>query len=131
MITGIGVDLVEIDRIRGLLERYGDRIRGRLFTERELDECTGRADRNDCLAARFAAKEAAFKALGTGKAAGFRWHDVEVIRPAGGAPELSFHGLAGERARELGVSRAHVSLSHDGGLACAVVVLEHSPRTPT
>jgi holo-[acyl-carrier protein] synthase len=124
MIIGIGVDVVEIERIRTLLERHGDRARHKLFTARELADCGVRADPAECLAARFAAKEAALKALGTGKEPGVRWTDLEVSRADSGCPGLSLAGGARERAERAGVGRAWLSLSHEAGLACAMVVLE-------
>lgn len=127
MIVGVGIDLVEIRRIREVLERHGDRARRRLFTAAELDECGGRNDAYDCLAARLAAKEAAFKALGTGKGPGMCWTDVAVSRPDDGAPEIALSGRSADRAHELGVARTWVSLTHDAAIACAVVVLEASP----
>ena len=124
MIAGIGVDLVSVERIRDVVARHGERARRRLFTLRELADCDGRADSEQCLAARFAAKEAAFKALGTGQGPGMRWTDVEVISGDSGRPRLELSARTAERARELGVSHAHLTLSHDGGSACAVVVME-------
>ncbi len=124
MIVGIGVDLVEIDRMRRILDRHGRRARRRFFTDRELSDCDGRADPAEGLAARLAAKEAAFKALGTGKIEGHRWGDAEVATVDSGRPTLVFSGAAGARAAELGVERTWVSLSHEAGVAAAVVVLE-------
>lgn len=123
MIVGIGVDLVKIERVREMVGRHGDRARRRLFTPRELAECGGRSDPGECLAARLAAKEAGLKALGTGKAPGVLWTDVEITRGPG-CPRITFTGVAGEHADRLGVERAWVSLSHEDGMACAMVVLE-------
>lgn len=124
MIVGIGVDLVSVDRIRETVERHGERARERLFTPRELADCDGRSDPYECLAARFAAKEAAFKALGTGQGPGMRWTDVEVISGNSGRPRLEISDQTAELARQLSVSRTHVTLTHDAGLACAVVIME-------
>ncbi len=124
MIVGVGVDLVAIVRVRQILERHGERARHRLFTSRELGECDPRADAGECLAARFAAKEAVLKALGTGKARGLRWTDIEVTSEDSGDPRIELAGEVQRRADVLGVNRTWVSLSHEGGLACAVVVLE-------
>lgn len=124
MIVGIGIDTVHVQRLRTALERHGARLRRRLFTVGELADCDSQRDPTECLAARFAAKEAALKALGTGKITGFRWTDVEIRRSASGQPSLALSGRARERGEEIGVRRLWVSLSHDGGKAVALVVLE-------
>lgn len=124
MIVGIGIDLVSIDRVRAILTRHGERARRRLFTSLELADCDVRADVYSCLAARVAAKEAALKALGTGVGPGDRWTDAAVIRSISGCPELAFSGKPAERAKDMGVARVWVSLSHEAGIACAMVVLE-------
>jgi holo-[acyl-carrier protein] synthase len=120
MTTGIGLDLVEKERIARAVSLWGKRILSRLFTERELLECGRKHDRTGSLAARFAAKEAAFKALGTGWSDGVGWKDVEIINAPGGRPEIIFHGGALER---MGGRRALVSLTHDSRTAAAVVVI--------
>lgn len=124
MIVGLGIDLASVSRIGGLRERHGDRFLERVFTGGEIAFCTGRKDENRGFAARFAAKEAAMKALGTGLAGGVTWRDVEVVNGSGGRPELILRGEAFEKARGLGAARFLVSLTHDGDYACAVVVLE-------
>ncbi|MEI7704808.1 MAG: holo-ACP synthase [Deltaproteobacteria bacterium] len=126
MIRGLGIDVVEVARIRRLLgeeARAGtaERFLARCFTDSERRFCDGRADRENAYAARFAAKEATSKALGA--PAGIRWTDVEVERGEG-APTLRLSGVADRVARERGVDRVHLSLTHDGGIAAAVVVLE-------
>lgn len=123
------MDLVSVNRIRVAIGRHGGRARRRLFTPRELVECDERLDPAECMAARFAAKEAAFKAVGTGKCAGTRWTDVEVLTEEGGRPRLELSGSTAERARALGTSRIHVTLSHEAGLACAFVLLEGESPT--
>lgn len=124
MILGIGVDVVAIERIsRSLVEGDGKFIE-QVFTEGERAACAGRADRARALAARFAAKEAGLKALGTGWAQGLSFQQVEVVDGEGGRPELRLTGAAAERARALGVGHMHVSLTHDGTVAAAFVVLE-------
>lgn len=128
MLVGVGVDLVEISRIGALLRRHGDRARRRLFTARELSDCEERADPAECLAARFAAKEAALKALGIGKTAGVKWTDMQICRAGSGLPSLELTGETGQHSQRLGVERIWVSLSHEAGLACALVVLEARPR---
>lgn len=124
MIVGIGLDVVEVSRIRGLRERRGERFTRRVFTADELAWCEARADPAPSLAARFAAKEAGMKALGSGWAEGVGWHDLAVVSPPGRPPALELRGEAARRAANLGVSSVHVSLTHDAGVAAAVVVLE-------
>ncbi len=124
MIVGVGVDMVETERIRELAERYGGRFLERVFTRNERDYCMRRHDASIHLAARFAAKEAFMKAIGTGWGGGVRWKDVEVQREGDGPPRMVLHGEAAALARSRGASRWLVSISHSGGWACAVVVLE-------
>jgi holo-[acyl-carrier protein] synthase len=124
LIVGIGIDLVETQRVRQALARHGERARQRLFSARELRDCEERVDPGECLAAKFAAKEAALKALGTGKLPGMHWSDVEVVRAESGRPQLELSGEARARAERLRATRVWVSMSHEAGLAGAVVVLE-------
>lgn len=124
-IRGLGVDLVDVPRVRTLLERHGDRFKERTFTAGEIAYCDGCADPAMHYAARFAAKEAAAKALGTGLwAEGVDWKDFEVTRAANGRPGLRLHGAAASHAAALGVRHAHLSLSHTRELALAQVILE-------
>ena len=124
MIVGIGIDVVEIARIRRLRERWQDRFLQRVFTEAELAYALRRHDPAQHLAARFAAKEATLKALGTGLSMGVRWREMEVRRPRGQAPCLTLSGRTAELADARGIRRLHVSLSHDAGLAVAQVLAE-------
>ncbi len=124
MITGIGIDVVQNDRIRGSIQRFGDRFLNRIYTQGEIDYCKNRSQPEIHYAARFAAKEAAFKALGTGWAAGVQWKDVEIERLPSGKPELHLHGEALNHAVSAGAVRFHVSLTHDQLVSCAVVILE-------
>ena len=124
MIVGLGIDIVEIGRLGEALRRHGDRFAERVFTAGERAACEARGDRVLALAARFAAKEACLKALGTGWAEGLGFRDVEIVREGGQPPRLVLHGEAARRADKLGVVRSHVSLTHQPGLAAAVVVLE-------
>jgi holo-[acyl-carrier protein] synthase len=124
MITGIGIDVVQNDRIRNSIERFGDRFLKRIYTEGEMEYCKKCVQPEIHYAARFAAKEAAFKALGTGWAAGVKWKDVEVVRLASGQPELHLHGEALAHATSAGAKRFFVSLTHDQLVSCAVVILE-------
>ena len=124
MIIAIGIDIIEIARIEEVFSRQGERFRKRVFTEGEIDYCERRASRMSSYAARFAAKEAAMKALGTGWSDGVRWRDIEVVRGETGAPALHLHGRALERLGEIGARRAHLSLTHSEQIAMAEVVLE-------
>lgn len=124
MIRGLGVDMVQVSRMQDLLERYGDRALERLFTEAERESGRERPRPGEYYAARFAAKEALLKALGTGKSAGVRWREMEVRREDGGDPWLATRGEARRRLEQTGAGRAHLSLSHEGGQAVAVVILE-------
>lgn len=131
MIHGIGVDIVSVPRMAALLERYEQRATQRLFTPDELAACQRRLAPADCLAGRFAAKEAFLKALGTGLASGVRWHDMALRSDRRGRPELLLTGRAGDRLRELGGDRVHVSLTHDASVAIAMVIIEGEPSPPT
>jgi len=124
VIVGLGIDVVEVTRLAEALRRHGDHFVNRVFTEAERAKCDPRADRVLALAARFAAKEACLKALGTGWAEGLGFRDVEVVREGNRPPRLVLHREAARRAQALGVIRSHVSLTHQPGLAAAVVVLE-------
>jgi holo-[acyl-carrier protein] synthase len=128
VIVGLGIDVVEIARIARILDgpaTRADRFLERCFTRGERAYCEGVRDRAARYAARFAAKEAASKALGTPP--GIAWHDVEVVRAAS-APSLALGGVAAATARRLGGAATHVSLTHDGGVAAAVVVLDGAAR---
>jgi holo-[acyl-carrier protein] synthase len=124
VVVGLGLDVVEVARIRRILEGppgHAARFLERCFTPAERAFCDAAAERATRYAARFAAKEALSKALGV--PAGIRFHDAEVVKD-GGAPALRLDGVAFRRAAELGVARVLLSLTHDGGVAAAVVVLE-------
>ena len=112
MIRGTGVDIAETSRIEQSLERHGERFTKKVFTSAEIAYCDKFKNRAERYAARFAAKEAAFKALGTGWRVGIRWLDVEVIHQPSGKPELVLTGRALEVARELQVTRMSISISH-------------------
>ncbi len=124
MVIGLGVDLVEVDRIRASLDRFGERFLDRVFTGRERDYCAGRRFPAQHLAGRFAAKEAGAKALGTGLSRGVGWQEFEVVRQAGRPPELALSGRALHRAAALGVTRISLSLTHTDHYATAVVIFE-------
>ena len=121
-ILGIGLDATDIPRVAELLARYGDRFLQRVFTPAEIAYCTKRRNPAPHLAGRFAAKEAAMKALGTGQSQGVVWKDIEVIR-GGGPPRLQLHGGALRRATSMRVRSAHVTITHSEALALAQVML--------
>jgi holo-[acyl-carrier protein] synthase len=124
MIVGTGIDIAEVSRIGQSIARFGDRFLQRIFTAGEIRYCDSKANRVERYAARFAAKEAAMKALGTGWSHGVRWRDCEVVRLPGGRPTIKFHGRAGEIAATLGVKNTALSLSHTAEQAIAQVILE-------
>ncbi len=126
MIIGSGIDMVEIERIQQSVHRFGERFLNRVYTPAEQAYCLRRRKAAESLAARFAAKEAGAKALGTGISRGVYWHEIEVVREPGGRPSLCFSGRAAEIARHLGVAHAALSLTHTGSLAMASVLLENS-----
>ena len=125
-VIGVGIDVVPVSRVAELLERHGDRAMERLFTPREIARARDLAANQALhLAGRLAAKEAAYKALcARGADLGIRWQHLEVERLEDGRPMLVLHGPAQLRFDALGARFAHISLSHDGGIAAAVVVLE-------
>jgi len=123
-ILGIGLDLVEVKRVRASVRRSGERFVKRVFTPDEIAYCAGRARKFEHLAARFAAKEAALKALGTGITGWASMQEIEVVHNAAGRPEIRLRGGVLRRARSLGVKATHLSISHTEGVAAAMVVLE-------
>ena len=125
MIVGTGIDIAEVPRIRQSIERFGKRFLDRIYTVGEMRYCDSKANRVERYAARFAAKEAAMKALGTGWNHGVRWRDCEVVRMPGGRPTMKFHGKAGEFATKLGVQNIALSISHTEEQAIAQVILEN------
>jgi holo-[acyl-carrier protein] synthase len=125
MILGIGSDLAEVERIRTSIARYGDRFLKRVYTERECAYASSKANSAERFAARFAAKEAGMKAIGTGWRAGVTWKDFEVVNERSGQPTLQLSGVALETAASLGVVRISISLTHTAETAFAVVVLEN------
>ncbi|HEX6558546.1 MAG TPA: holo-ACP synthase [Longimicrobiales bacterium] len=124
MIVGTGFDLVAIDRFARFLLRHGGRGAERLFTPSEAEYCRSHVDPVVFYAARFAAKEAFYKALGTGVGSAGSWKDVEVVRLASGRPRLMLHGRAAARAHQAQVRTIHLSLSHTDEAAGAFVILE-------
>lgn len=124
MIVGTGIDITEVPRIAAAIERYGERFLQRVYTQREIEYCRSKKNAVERFAARFAAKEAAMKAIGTGLRRGVTWHDVEVGREPGGRPTILFTGKAAEFAAALGARRVALSLTHTAETAMAQVILE-------
>lgn len=124
MIVGTGIDLTEIGRIQRSVDRYGKRFLDRVYTAAEQAYCLRKRNSAESFAARFAAKEAGAKALGTGIRYGVGWLEIEVVREASGRPTLQFHGRAAQIALSLGAVRASLSLTHTNELAMASVILE-------
>ena len=128
MIVGIGTDVVEIDRIEHSIARFGDRFLHRIYTPDEIAYCRRKKRPGESFAARFAAKEAGAKALGTGISRGVNWREFEVRREPGGRPRLHLSGRAAELAARLGVRSIAVSVTHTRTEALAFVVLEDGGR---
>jgi len=124
MIVGTGIDIAEVSRIAASIERFGRRFLERVFTPGEIQYCESKANKAERYAGRFAAKEAAMKAIGTGWNRGVGWHDVEVKPAPGGRPTVAFHGKAAEFFSKLGAVRAQLSITHTNELAMAQVILE-------
>jgi holo-[acyl-carrier protein] synthase len=124
MIVGTGIDVAEVNRIATSIERFGRRFLARVFTAEEIRYCESKANKAERYAGRFAAKEAAMKAIGTGWNRGVTWHDVEVARQPGGRPTIAFRGKAAEFFHKLGAARAHLSITHTSDSAIAQVILE-------
>lgn len=125
MIVGLGVDLEEITRIGAAIKRHGRAFLERIFTPGEIAYCEQHRDAVERYAARFAAKEAAMKALGTGWSKGVRWRDIEVARQPGERPTIVLHGAARQQAERLGARYISLSISHSGNFALAQVILEN------
>jgi holo-[acyl-carrier protein] synthase len=129
MIYGIGVDLVNIKRVERVMERWGDRFVGRVFTSEEREFCFKRAYPASAFALRFAAKEAFSKALGFGMRRGIRWRDIEIFHHPGGQPYFKLHGRSSDICRGEKITSYHLSLSDEGEYGVAMVVLEKSDET--
>lgn len=124
MIVGTGVDIAEVDRIRDAILRHGARFIERVYTPAEIAYVERKANKYERYAARFAAKEAGMKAIGTGWRGGVRWQDFEVVNLASGKPTLKLHGVAAEVAAGLGVVRVSLSLTHTAQQGMAFLILE-------
>jgi holo-[acyl-carrier protein] synthase len=125
MIVGTGIDIAEVPRIRQSIERFGSRFLERIFTESEMHSCDSKANRGERYAARFRAKQAAMKALGTGRNYRVRWRDCEVGRKPGRRPTMHFHGKDGDFAAKLGVKNTSLSISHREQQAIAQVIVHN------
>ncbi|PYU34145.1 MAG: holo-[acyl-carrier-protein] synthase [Acidobacteria bacterium] len=125
MIVGLGVDMEEITRLGDAIKRHGRIFLERIFTPAEIAYCQRHRDAVERYAARFAAKEATMKALGTGWGKGVRWRDIEVTRQPGGRPTIVLHGAAREHAERMGARHISLSISHSGNFALAEVILEN------
>jgi holo-[acyl-carrier protein] synthase len=124
MVLGIGTDMIEIERMQASFDRFGERFLERIFTPGEIAYCMRKKNAAESLAARFAAKEAGAKALGTGISRGVSWKEIEVRREPSGRPTLHWSGRAGELAQQMGVKHTSLSLTHSRQLAMAVVIVE-------
>jgi holo-[acyl-carrier protein] synthase len=124
VILGSGIDLTEVSRIRDVISRHGTRFLSRIYTDREISYVEHKANRFERYAARFAAKEAAMKALGTGWRRGVHWKDFEVANLPSGRPTMLLHGAAKEIAEQLGVKQISVSLTHTAETGMAFVIFE-------
>jgi holo-[acyl-carrier protein] synthase len=124
MIIGTGVDICEVKRIADSITRFGDHFLRRVFTEQEIRYCQSKRNSAERFAARFAAKEATMKALGTGWSRGVIWTAMEVGHAPGGRPVLRLHGQAAEIAKQLGVTRISLSVTHTESTAMAIVIFE-------
>lgn len=125
MIVGLGLDIAEVDRIEAAIARRGPAFLERLYTPREVAYCERHKNKFERYAGRFAAKEAAMKALGTGWSRGVRWRDIEVTREPGGKPTLRLEGVARQIAEGLGVKNISVTITHSGNFALAHVIFEN------
>ncbi|HEY0785100.1 MAG TPA: holo-ACP synthase [Acidobacteriaceae bacterium] len=124
MLVGTGIDVVEIGRIEKMIERFGDHFLKRIYSSGEIEYCLRKRQSGESFAARFAAKEAGAKALGTGIQHGIGWKELEVVRAPGRRPELVLHGRARERALHLGVTTILMAITHGAGVAIATVHME-------
>lgn len=124
LIVGLGVDIAEVERVKGAIERHGEPFLRRVYTRREAEYCEGFKNKFERYAGRFAAKEAAMKALGTGWRRGVRWVDLEVVRESSGRPTMVLSGEAAKIAQRLGVKHIALSITHTESQALAQVIFE-------
>lgn len=127
MILGLGIDVLEIQRMRKALDRYGEHFIRHVFREDEQEEAPEGESRYAFYAGRWAAKEAVSKALGTGIGERCNWTDIRVRRTKGGKPRIELSGRGRQTARELGIAHLHITISHEGRIACSAAVAEGAP----
>jgi holo-[acyl-carrier protein] synthase len=131
MVIGVGIDIVSTERIKHSLERYGDRFTSRIYTSAEIEYCSSRKYPHLHYAARFSAKEALVKALGTGFRYGIKHTEIETILNEIGKPDILLYDTASAISRQKGISRLSLSLSHNDEQAIAIVIAESNPSTPS
>ena len=124
MIFGTGIDIIEVDRIKNSIQKYSDRFKKKIFTQKEIDYCHSQADPAKHFAARFTVKEAVLKCFGTGMTGGILWKDIEVDKLNSGQPFLSLHGNGKKLFNQLNLKHIHVSITHDKTYAAAHAIAE-------
>ncbi len=124
MIFGIGIDIIEIERIKHSIQKYSERFEQKVFTQREIDYCRSQADPNKHFAARFSVKEAVLKSLGTGMTGGIAWKDIEVGHQRSGQPVLNLYGKGKKLFDHLKLKTIHISITHDKQYAAAQAIAE-------
>jgi holo-[acyl-carrier protein] synthase len=124
MIFGTGIDIIEVDRIKNSIQKYSDRFKKKIFTQKEIDYCHSQADPAKHFAARFTVKEAVLKCFGTGMTGGILWKDIEVDKLKSGQPVLNLHGNGKKLFNQLNLKHIHVSITHDKTYAAAQAIAE-------
>ena len=124
MIFGTGIDIIEIDRINNSIQKYSDRFKNKIFTQKEIDYCHSQADPAKHFAARFTVKEAVLKCFGTGMTGGILWKDIEVDRLKSGQPILNLYGKGKKIFNQLKLKQIHISITHDKSHAIAHAIAE-------
>ncbi|MBT5968831.1 MAG: holo-ACP synthase [Nitrospina sp.] len=124
MIVGTGIDIIEIDRIKNSIQKYSDRFKKKIFTQKEIEYCDSQAEPAKHFAARFSVKEAVLKCFGTGMSGGILWKDIEVDKLESGQPILNLYGKGGEIFDQLHLKHIHISITHDKSYAVAHAIAE-------
>jgi len=124
MIFGTGIDIIEVDRIKNSIQKYSDRFKKKIFTQKEIDYCHSQADPAKHFAARFTVKEAVLKCFGTGMTGGILWKDIEVDKLKSGQPVLNLHGNGKKLFNQLNLKHIHISITHDKTYAAAQAIAE-------
>ena len=124
MIFGTGIDIIEVDRIKNSIQKYSDRFKKKIFTQKEIDYCHSQADPAKHFAARFTVKEAVLKCFGTGMTGGILWKDIEVGKLNSGQPVLNLHGNGKKLFHQLNLKHIHISITHDKTYAAAHAIAE-------